>query len=114
MFHNKPGLKLYGQLFSAVYANSPNDLNDVFTAKYENGGGAYPDEFSLIWRSAINQRLMRYADVLLMYAECLNEMGQTTDAYPYIQQVRSRVGHEGPGRGSSQYDTTGNAGPACP
>jgi starch-binding outer membrane protein, SusD/RagB family len=92
MFHNKPGLKLYGQLFTVVYANSPNDLNDVFTAKYENGGGAYPDEFSLIWRSAINQRLMRYADVLLMYAECLNEQGQTTEAYPYIQQVRSRVG----------------------
>lgn len=92
MFHNKPGLMLYGKLFSQVYANSPNDLNDVFCAKYENGGGAYPDEFSLIWRSAINQRLMRYADVLLMYAECLNELAQTAQSYPYIQQVRSRVG----------------------
>ena len=92
LFHNKPGLKLYGKLFSVVYANSPNDLNDVFTAKYENGGGAYPDEFALIWRSAINQRLMRFADVLIMYAECLNELNQTAEAYPYIQQVRSRAG----------------------
>ena len=92
LYHNKPGLKLYGKLFSEVYANSPNDLKDVFTAKYENGGGAFPDEFSILWRSAINQRLMRYADVLLMYAECLNELGQTAQAYPYIQQVRSRVG----------------------
>ena len=92
LYHNKPGLKLYGKLFSDVYANSPNDLNDVFCAKYENGDGTYPDEFSLIWRSAINQRLMRYADILLMYAECLNEAGQTSLAYTYIQMVRSRVG----------------------
>ena len=92
MFHNKPGLKLYGKLFTAVYANSPNDLNDVFVAKYENGDGTYPDEFAVIWRSAINQRLMRYADVLLMYAECLNELNQTTQAYTYIQMVRARAG----------------------
>jgi hypothetical protein len=29
--------------------------------------------------------------VVLMYAECLNELGQTAAAYPYIQMVRSRV-----------------------
>jgi starch-binding outer membrane protein, SusD/RagB family len=92
MFHNKPGLKLYGKLFSVQYATSPNDLNDVFCAKYENGDGTYPDEFALIWRSAINQRIMRYADVYLMYAECLNELNQTPLAYTYIQKVRTRVG----------------------
>ncbi|HEY4150416.1 MAG TPA: RagB/SusD family nutrient uptake outer membrane protein [Chitinophagaceae bacterium] len=92
LYHNKPGLMLYGQLFSTYYAASPNDLNDVFSAKYENGDGSVPDEFALIWRSAINDRLMRYADVLLMYAECLNETNQTAAAYPYIQQVRTRAG----------------------
>ena len=90
MFFNKPGLKLYGQLFSEFYASNPADLNDLFCAKYQNAGGDFPNEFD--WRSGINERLMRYADVLMMYAECLNEKGNTSEAYSYIQQVRNRVG----------------------
>jgi hypothetical protein len=42
------------------------------------------------WKSDINRRLCRYADILLLYAECLNETGQTAAAAPYIQQVRTR------------------------
>lgn len=34
---------------------------------------------------------MRYADVLLMYAEVLNEQGKTADALPYVNQVRQRA-----------------------
>lgn len=34
---------------------------------------------------------LRYADVLLMYAEALNEQGHTTDALAYINEVRQRV-----------------------
>ena len=40
--------------------------------------------------SQVNNRIIRYADVLLMYAEALNELGQTSDAYQYIDRVRSR------------------------
>ncbi|GAB2777883.1 RagB/SusD family nutrient uptake outer membrane protein [Rhabdobacter roseus] len=36
--------------------------------------------------------VLRYADILLMYAECLNETGQTAEALPYINQVRARAG----------------------
>jgi starch-binding outer membrane protein, SusD/RagB family len=90
IFYNKPGLKLYGQLFSERYANNPADLNDLFCRKYQNDDNGRTDEFD--WRSGINERIMRYADVLLMYAECLNELGQTSQAYEYIQMVRSRVG----------------------
>ncbi|UCH14057.1 MAG: RagB/SusD family nutrient uptake outer membrane protein [Bacteroidales bacterium] len=43
------------------------------------------------WFSGINRRVFRYADVLLLYAECLNEAGQTAEAYQYIQQVRNRA-----------------------
>lgn len=89
MFYNKPGLKLYGILFSDKYATNAADLNDLFCRKYENDESGRPDEFD--WRSGINERIMRYADVLLMYAECLNETGQTAAAYPLIQQVRGRV-----------------------
>lgn len=39
-----------------------------------------------------NFRLLRYADILLMYAEVLNELDQTADAYQYVNTVRARVG----------------------
>lgn len=41
--------------------------------------------------SAINYRILRYADVLLMAAETLNELGRPGEAAPLIQQVRSRA-----------------------
>lgn len=40
----------------------------------------------------INQRVIRYADVLLMAAECLNETGSGALAAPLVNQVRGRVG----------------------
>jgi len=41
----------------------------------------------------INLRLMRYSDVLLRAAECVNEIdGPTSEAIGYINQVRNRVG----------------------
>lgn len=41
--------------------------------------------------SGINIRLMRYAEVLLLYAEALNETEGPLAALPYINQVRGRV-----------------------
>lgn len=91
MFYNKPGgMTLYGQDFATFYANNASDLNNIFCRKYQNSDGQYANEFD--WRSGINERIMRYADVLLMYAECLNETGDTQGAYTYIQIVRSRAG----------------------
>lgn len=43
----------------------------------------------------INFPLIRYADVLLMYAECLNETGKTAEAATYVNMVRERVGMPG-------------------
>jgi len=40
----------------------------------------------------INQRLIRYSDVLLMLAECEAEVGTPVDAAKYINEVRSRPG----------------------
>jgi tetratricopeptide (TPR) repeat protein len=90
MFYNKPGTKLYGQDFATFYGANAGDLNDLFCRKYQNSDGNYANEYD--WRSGINERLLRYADVLLMYAECLNETGDTSGAYTYIQMVRDRVG----------------------
>jgi hypothetical protein len=38
-----------------------------------------------------NTVLLRYADVLLLYAEALNEMGRTDEAIVYLNMVRARV-----------------------
>ncbi len=88
MFYNTPTMTVYGHSFQLTYGVADSE---VFCRKYENDG-FYPDEYTpAAFQSGINSRLMRYADVLLMYAECLNETGQTVQAYTYIQQVRDRV-----------------------
>ena len=38
----------------------------------------------------INQRVIRYADVLLMLAECEAEVGTPAQAATYINEVRAR------------------------
>ena len=38
--------------------------------------------------------LLRLADVILMHAECLNELGQTQEAIPFLNQIRARAGLE--------------------
>ncbi len=40
---------------------------------------------------SITFTVLRYADVLLMYAEALNESDHTPDAFPYINAVRERA-----------------------
>jgi starch-binding outer membrane protein, SusD/RagB family len=39
-----------------------------------------------------NMPIIRYAEVLLIYAEALNELGQTAAAEPYLNKVRERAG----------------------
>lgn len=52
-------------------------VNSTVTSAAENGTD-YP--------------IIRFADVLLMYAECLNETSTIAAALPYINKVRSRAG----------------------
>jgi hypothetical protein len=42
--------------------------------------------------SKANWKVVRFADVLLMYAEALNENGKTADAYAPLNRVRTRAG----------------------
>lgn len=52
---------------------------------------AAPDD-----RTGDNFPVLRYSDVLLMYAEVLNEQGRTGEAIAYVQQVRDRAGLKDP------------------
>jgi hypothetical protein len=43
------------------------------------------------WASSMNRIVFRYADVLLMRAEALAQLGQTSEAMALVNQVRSRA-----------------------
>ncbi|WP_442845767.1 RagB/SusD family nutrient uptake outer membrane protein [Leeuwenhoekiella sp. H156] len=79
--------QVYGQSFSSRFGNGPN-ANGVWFRKLLNDHWKNFEGF----RSPNNYRLIRYADVLLMYAEALNGLGRTQDAYPYVDRVRERAG----------------------
>jgi len=52
----------------------------------------YSSNFSGDDDSDANIRYLRYAEVLLMKAEAMNELGQTGAALPFLNQVRNRAG----------------------
>lgn len=68
-----------------------NPVTSIYPRKYTNDGVGNGKAFEGAAESGINYRVLRYADILLMYAEVLNEQNKTADAYQYIQQVRARA-----------------------
>lgn len=51
------------------------------------------DECTTRWVYPENILLCRYAEILLRRAECLNELGKTSDAVAFVDMVRRRAGH---------------------
>ncbi len=85
IFWNDPdGMDVFGQSFKSRYGDTSDRL---FWKKYSEYWLSGQD-----WDSAINFKVIRFADVLLMYAEALNELGRTQEAYAPINRVRARVG----------------------
>ncbi len=71
------------------YTNLQGDWVSVpFISKYY-----HPDSYSIKGRQGDNWPVIRYADVLLMLAEAINEQsGPTGDAISYLNQIRVRAG----------------------
>lgn len=77
--------RFYGKTFTELGYNP----SQQYWRKYLNDRTrTTPENFT----SGINFRVIRYADVLLLQAEALNELGQTANAVPLLKQVRDRVG----------------------
>ena len=53
---------------------------------------AYSSAYTDAWETDVDIKYLRYAEVLLMKAEALNELGQTPEAIPLINQIRNRAG----------------------
>ncbi len=69
-------------------------VNRAQTGAYFTGFGCYKfvlNRSSMYGKDA-QWPYLRYAEILLSYAEALNEVGRTGDAYRYINEVRARVG----------------------
>ncbi|HZH95753.1 MAG TPA: RagB/SusD family nutrient uptake outer membrane protein [Flavisolibacter sp.] len=78
---------IYGQTHASRYGNG-DDSRKVWYRKLLNDHWRDFESFN----SPNNYRMVRYADVLLMYAEALNGLGQTAAAYQYVDRVRVRAG----------------------
>jgi tetratricopeptide (TPR) repeat protein len=94
-----------------VYETGDKFNNDVdtLTAGMQNGNSSIVNgvtkkiswrKFMILYKQSVstasfhpggnNQRMIRYAEVLLMLAECENELGNTADAVTYLNQIRDR------------------------
>jgi hypothetical protein len=78
---------IYGQTFTSRYGTGP-DSQRVWYRKLLNDHWRDFESFN----SPNNYRVIRFADVLLMYAEALNGDGQTAAAYEHVDRVRARAG----------------------
>lgn len=69
-----------------AYNNGEDVLDNGGWKKYQTIYKREQEEL----RSGINFRVIRYADVLLMMAEAVNETGTPAEAMPYVTAVRAR------------------------
>ncbi len=83
---------VYGRTFSSLgYSSDPTavpNTHDVYLRKMLDDATMDGEVF----HSGNNYRYIRYADVLLLYAEALNAQSQTAQAYTYVDMVRQRAG----------------------
>lgn len=77
--------QIYGQTFTQRYGAGNKR---VWFRKFQNDHWKNVEGYN----SPNNWRYIRYADVLLMYAEALNEEDRTAEAYEYVDAVRNRAG----------------------
>ncbi len=96
--YDYPGSTGYGGLpflddFAADIGVAQTDnMEPIFTRKYAGMDiGTRDDVDGLGTNVGTNWRIIRYADVLLMLAEALNEQGQTADAETFLNMVRERA-----------------------
>ncbi len=82
----EPGDQRKGVSLATGYTNAQGNRVEAYYVK------KFLDAPVVNGDSDDNWPVLRYADVLLMYAEVLNETGQTTQALPFLNRVRTRAG----------------------
>jgi len=81
-----------------TYKQHPYYCKQRFGSETRIGSLSWDDRYltGSMWRSGRSQRFMRYAEVLLVYAEAeaMSQNGPTSSAYAAINRVRERAGLE--------------------
>lgn len=91
----------YSATIDTLYINAYGvETTSKFFVKFPREGLTISSRYD--WPN--NFPVIRYADVLLMYAEILNDEGSTATAVPYLNRIRSRAGLDGYSTSISQSE----------
>ncbi len=95
LFTEYSNTTLYGQTWAWWVANTSDIVTGASFYKFNenetvldeiNNGAGYVQ-----WKNGGKDMIIiRYADILLLYAEALNENGKTSEAHQYVNMVRAR------------------------
>ncbi len=91
-YYKGPNTPVYARTWAQWQQADPGNYNDTTRIYFKKYGEYYTGSNDQTWEAQINYKVLRYADVLLMQAEALNEQGQTSAAIPLVNQVRARAG----------------------
>jgi hypothetical protein len=89
---NSPALPAPIKLTATMMNIATSVKGGVTLKRFFRKYGIYEYVNSGFHPGGVNQRIYRYADVLLMLAECEAESGTPAQAAAYINEVRNRVG----------------------
>ncbi|MVM36722.1 RagB/SusD family nutrient uptake outer membrane protein [Spirosoma sp. HMF3257] len=78
-------LRKDASMLNSYKAANGTTVNERYVVKFRQQGALNQD-------SDVDFPLLRYADVLLMYGETLNELGRTSEGLTYLNQIRKRAG----------------------
>jgi starch-binding outer membrane protein, SusD/RagB family len=95
ILYNRPDRateQVYGRQRGSFFVDNPASAAREDTMLFFRKYGETEINGDQRWDNPINFKVLRYADVLLMQAEALNESNQTPQAFQFINQVRVRVG----------------------
>jgi hypothetical protein len=84
---------VYNRTRGSYFVDNPQSTQREDTMLFFRKYGEHNIRADQRWDNPINYRVIRYADVLLMQAEALNEQGgaNVAQALTYLNQVRARV-----------------------
>ena len=89
---NYPGAMIYQETFADAYATNLNFVGGRKYLDFETPDKPLSDFGFAGFPSVINWRVIRYADVLLMYAEAENEVnGPSAAVFDALNRVRQRA-----------------------
>ena len=80
----------FGQVFMDKVNGTGLGIRKWCIGNPPNNNGVTVDQVS--WNNSSNYTLVRYAEVLLWYAEVMNELGDGAKAAEYVNKVRARTG----------------------